>query len=100
MDRWRITVLGKLVLYLPIKETLEYPSYWSKSVYSSREREWNWISGSVQRVPTWFLFYARGLGAEEQKVSKTKWIQVLFHLNSASIWFRLKNRKFQVLQIC
>ena len=100
MDRWRITVLGKLVLYLPIKETLEYPSYWSKSVYNNRETEWNWISGYVQRVPTWFLFCARGLATKEQKVPKTKWIQVLFHLNSASIWVRLKNRKFQVLQIC
>jgi hypothetical protein len=27
MDRWRITVLGKPVLSLPIKETSEYPSY-------------------------------------------------------------------------
>jgi hypothetical protein len=27
MDRWRITVLGKLVLSLAIKETSEYPSY-------------------------------------------------------------------------
>jgi hypothetical protein len=27
MDRWRITILGKPVLSLPIKETSEYPSY-------------------------------------------------------------------------
>jgi hypothetical protein len=27
MDRWRITVLGKPVLSLPIKDTSEYPSY-------------------------------------------------------------------------
>jgi hypothetical protein len=27
MDRWRITVLGKPVLSLPIKEPSEYPSH-------------------------------------------------------------------------
>ena len=39
MDRWRITVLGKPVLSLPIKQPSEYPSNWSEGVWQQGKRE-------------------------------------------------------------
>jgi hypothetical protein len=39
MDRWRITVLGKPVLSLPIKEPSEYPSIIDLKVHTAAGKE-------------------------------------------------------------
>jgi hypothetical protein len=39
MDRWRITVLGKPVLSLPIKEPSEYPSKIDLKVHTAAGKE-------------------------------------------------------------
>jgi hypothetical protein len=50
MDRWRITVLGKPVLSLPIKEPSRIPIKIDLKAYGSRVRDRNSVFSLLKRV--------------------------------------------------
>jgi hypothetical protein len=79
MERWRITILGKLVLSLPIKEPSEYPSNRSEGVWQQGKREklvFCYVLLKRVLCKLNFQFCARGLVARGTEGSNIKWIQV------------------------
>ena len=96
MDRWRISVMGKPVLSLPINDPFRIPIRQAEGMHWCRARERNRF---LFYAGIKFLQYVAGTEVSGIVLRLSRWIKVLsiYCLYSAS-YLLLINRKFQILK--